>query len=62
MKVEGESLVGRGQLDLVLPEEKRLKSRGPAERIETGNLRRLGRTLQNVPETWDALRTQREGH
>jgi hypothetical protein len=31
---------GRGEPDLVLSEVKGLKPRGPAERMETGNLRR----------------------
>jgi hypothetical protein len=32
--------VGRGELDLVLGEGKGLKTQGPAERMETGNLGR----------------------
>jgi hypothetical protein len=44
-----------GEPDLVLSEEKGLEYWGPAERMETGNLRRQegGGTLQNTPETWE---------
>ena len=46
---------GRGDSDLVLGEGKDLKPRWPAERMETGNLRKyeVGGTLHNAPETWE---------
>ena len=47
---------GRGEPDLVFGEGKGMKSRGPEERMETDNLRRLGRPGRGL-----TLRTQREG-
>jgi hypothetical protein len=42
-----------------LGEGKRQKSLGPAERMETGNLRKQdGGALQNAPETWEVRDSQ----
>jgi hypothetical protein len=51
---------GRGDSDLVLGEGKDLKPRWPAERMETGNLRKyeVGGTLHNAPETWEVRDSQ----
>jgi hypothetical protein len=50
----------RGEADLVLGEGKGLKSREPAGRMETGNLKKeeVWRTLQNAPETWEVKNSQ----
>jgi hypothetical protein len=37
-KVDAGAVWGRGETDLVLGEGKGLKTQGPAERMETGNL------------------------
>jgi hypothetical protein len=45
---------------MVLGEGKGLKPRGPAERMETGNLGSQvgGGTLQSAPETWEVKESQ----
>jgi hypothetical protein len=50
----------RGEPDLVLGEGKGQKPWGPAERMETGNLRKqeVDGTLQNAPESWEVRDSQ----
>jgi hypothetical protein len=58
--MEGSTWMRRGEPDLVLGGGKGLKSRGPPARMEkqatSEEVRMLGgrgKTLQNVPETWE---------